>query len=140
MNMMLTELEAKYLAKAVEAMRPDWQFAGILRALGDARLKAHKWAVASAAITAASDETNRTPAVIALDGRHWPTVKPPTVPPPRHEVKELTEEEREAAHRQYLAAVALLAGREPRCRCGVLKSEPAAWCAGHAEPEPEETE
>jgi hypothetical protein len=134
MTMMLSELEAKYLAKALEAMRPDWQYAGILHALGAARLKAHKWTVASAAITAASDEANRTPAVIPLDGRHWPVMEAPRTPP-KPKRPELTEEEREAAHRQYLAAAALLAGREPRCHCGVLKSEPANWCAGHALPE-----
>ncbi len=132
--MILSEQEARALARAIELMRPSWNAAGIAHALGLARSRANKWTVALAAINAAADDENRTPAVIALDGRHWPTMKAPTIPPPKPVVQELTEEEREAAHRQYLAAVALLAGREPRCRCGVLKSEPAAWCAGHAEP------
>lgn len=107
--MMLSELEAKYLAKALEAMRPDWQYAGILHALAAARLKAHKWAVASAAITAASDDNNRTPAVIPLDGRHWPVMEAPKFPP-KPTKPELTDEERDAAHRQYLLASALLNG------------------------------
>jgi hypothetical protein len=133
MNMMLTEVEARALAKAIEAMRPDWNEPGIFKALGYARYKGNKWTVTLAAISCAANPDNRTPAVIPMEGRHWPVMEAPKAPP-RPKREELTEEEREAAHRQYLAARALLTGREPRCRCGVLKSEPAAWCAGHAEP------
>jgi hypothetical protein len=131
MTMIMSEQEARALARAIELMRPTWQAAGITRALGTARMKANKWTVALAAINAAADDANRTPAVIPLDGKHWP-MKTPTIPAPPHpQRQELTEEEREAAHRQYLAARAVLGHREPRCSCGRLKAEPSPGCGKH---------
>jgi hypothetical protein len=44
-----------------------------------------------------------------MEGRHWPIMEAPKTPP-KPKRPELTEEEREAAHRQYLLAKALLNG------------------------------
>lgn len=110
MTMIMTEQEARALARAIELMRPTWQAAGITAALGQARLKANKWTVALAAIQCAAEDENRTPAVIPMDGRHWPVMEAPKSPP-RVTKQELSDEEREAAHVQYLAAVAILKGR-----------------------------
>src|SRR5690349_5734876 len=104
MTMIMTEQEARALARAIELMRPTWQAAGIAHAIGQARLRANKWTVAIAALSAASEDENRTPAVIPMDGRHWPLMPTPgpsnrfQAPPP------LTDEERAAAHAAYLTA------------------------------------
>jgi hypothetical protein len=83
--MMMTRSQAENIAALVAAIRLDWDTAGVLavlRKLADRDLAD----VARAAITAATDPRNRTPAVIALAGPHWPTaarrewVAPP---PPR---------------------------------------------------------
>ena len=113
MNMMLTEVESKKLAEAIHSMRPDWGIAGIHKALGHARWKGNKWVVAQAALACAANPDNRTPAIIPLGGKHWPLMPMPVKPPPPHPRRELTDEEREATHRQYLAAKAILAGRKP---------------------------
>jgi hypothetical protein len=107
MNMMLTEVESKQLAEAIHTMRPEWGVAGIHKALGYARHKANKWDVALAAFACAANPDNRTPAVIPMDGRHWPVVNAPESPK-KHQPRPITEDERDAAHRQYLAAVAIL--------------------------------
>lgn len=112
MNMMLTETESRALAAAIHSMRPDWEIPGIHKALGHARFKANKWVVAQAALAAAANQTNRTPAIIPMEGRHWPTMPTPEKPPPPQPRRELSEEDREAAHRQYLAAKAILTGRQ----------------------------
>lgn len=110
MNMIMTEQEARSLARTIELMRPTWQAAGIIAALGQARLKANKWTVALAAINAAAEDENRTPAVIPMEGRHWPVMEAPKSPP-KFPKLEISDEEREAAHVQYLAAVAILKGK-----------------------------
>lgn len=77
--MMTTELthdQARHLAGLVAALRPGWDVPGIRKALWDARTKGTPDQVAHAAITAAMDPANRTPAVIALDGPHWAGVRP----------------------------------------------------------------
>ena len=112
MNLMLTESESKALAEALHSMRPDWGIPGIHKALGQARWKANKWVVAQAAFACAANQSNRTPAIIPLDGKHWPLMPMPEKPPPPRPKRELSEEEREAAHRQYLAAKAILNGRK----------------------------
>lgn len=76
MNAELNHEQAKHLAALVAALRPGWDVPGVRKALWDARTKGTPDQVAHAAITAAMDPTNRTPAVIALDGPHWATVRP----------------------------------------------------------------
>lgn len=79
----LTLAQAKEVAKSVHAIRRDWNKPGIEDALGRARLLADAASVAIAAHRAAADPSNRTPAVIALDGAHWrDAAKPPHFPAP----------------------------------------------------------
>lgn len=87
--MMKTELDAtqaRALAALVAALRPGWDEAGILAALHQARTRATAVDVAVAALRCAALETNRTPAVIPLDGAHWgePTAVPSTRQPRCH--------------------------------------------------------
>lgn len=107
-QMILSGPEAKYVAKAIEAMRPEWNYAGILTALSEARHRANKWVVLLAAVHAASDPNNRTPAIIAKDGKHWPELRVPKTPPRIAALPELTPEEVEAAHAAYLEATQTL--------------------------------
>lgn len=70
------------LANLVHELRPDWDetgIASILRRVSDRPLGT----VVLAAVVAADQPTNRTPAVIAADGPHWRVgaVKQPDQPP-----------------------------------------------------------
>lgn len=67
----LTRSQADALAALVHELRPDWGIPGILKALADARDRGTPSEISIAAIHAASDLTNRTPAVIPLPGAHW---------------------------------------------------------------------
>lgn len=68
----LTHADAVLIAKFIHGVvRPDWDEAGIVRALGAARGKGDAGTVAVAAIRAAQDRANRTPGVIPLTGPHW---------------------------------------------------------------------
>lgn len=109
---MLTETESKALAAAIHSMRPEWGIPGIHKALGYARTKANKWVVAQAAIACAANPDNRTPAVIPMEGKHWPIMSAPSQPPRRQRPPDLSDDERDAAHRQYLAAVAILQAKK----------------------------
>jgi hypothetical protein len=61
------------LAEFIHAyVRPDWDVKGIVHALGQARDKGTAAQVAVAALVAAQNTANRTPAVIPLAGPHWP--------------------------------------------------------------------
>jgi hypothetical protein len=60
------------LAFVVNAVRPDWDRPGVLAKLNQATAAGKPLGqLAVAAIRAALDESNRTPAVIPLDGAHW---------------------------------------------------------------------
>lgn len=74
MNAKLARTPAEHLAAFLASIRPDWDTAGIVQALGNARPLGTAAEIAHAAIRAAGEPTNRTPAVIALAGPHW---KPP---------------------------------------------------------------
>jgi hypothetical protein len=82
---MMTRKQAEAIAALVHLLREDWDARGVLAAL--VALKDHDAPafVAIAAVTAAMDRTNRTPAVIPLAGKHWTTARPedhvPTVGP-----------------------------------------------------------
>jgi hypothetical protein len=76
------------IAELLHHIRPDWDKPGILTHLDTARLRVGVTpaTLAIAAIHAATNPTNRTPAVIPLDGEHWrnPAVTPHrNVAPPR---------------------------------------------------------
>lgn len=104
--MMMTKLDqrqAQALAAFVNTLRPDWDAQGIYVALGKARDLGDPATVAVAAIRAAATPTNRTPAVIPMQGHHWTTTSSsPTVG----------------------------AGREPRCDVYGHDGYPARNCAG----------
>lgn len=69
----MSKEQAALLAKFIhEAVRPEWDVAGIVHALGEARTRGPASVVAIAAIVAADTPANRTPAVIPLSGPHWP--------------------------------------------------------------------
>lgn len=72
----ITGDQARALAALVATLRPDWDAPGVLAALRTARTKGTADQLAHAAINAATNTANRTPAVIALDGPHWSTVRP----------------------------------------------------------------
>lgn len=80
----LSLAQAKEIARSVHAIRRDWDRPGIEDALGRARFLGDAATVAVAAHRAAAEASNRTPAVIALDGPHWrdaekaPHFAPPT--------------------------------------------------------------
>ena len=78
----ISQAQAQALAGFLAALRPGWDAPGIVAALCKARHRADVAEVAIAAIRAAVDPSNRTPAVIALDGAHWREPQPATV---RHE-------------------------------------------------------
>ncbi len=69
----LTYEGAVILAEFIHAyVRPDWDKNGIVHALGNAQGKGTAAQVAVAALVAAQNARNRTPAVIPLAGPHWP--------------------------------------------------------------------
>lgn len=81
MTVEISRSQAEHLAALVHATRPDWDAPGILAALSKLRTRPLA-VVAYAAIRAAETPTNRTPAVIALDGPHWRAPTPAQLPTP----------------------------------------------------------
>ena len=67
----MTKEQAVALAKFLRMLRPGWDEAGIVTALGNARLMGTAGDLAIAALAAAGEAKNRTPAVIAMPGPHW---------------------------------------------------------------------
>lgn len=74
----LNENQARALATLIATLRPGptppaWDAAGVFAALRQAATRGTAVEVAHAAITAAANPANRTPAVIPLAGPHWST-------------------------------------------------------------------
>lgn len=69
--MKINEHQADKLAAFIASFRADWDPPGIKAALARARDRGDVATVAIAAIRAASEPSNRTPAVITHDGPHW---------------------------------------------------------------------
>lgn len=67
----IAEWQARHVAAFIASVREDWDAAGILAAMGNARERGDALDVAVAALFAAMDKRNRTPAVIAMTGAHW---------------------------------------------------------------------
>ena len=91
----ITHTQAQQLAAFIHTIRRDWDPAGIVKALGDARGKGPVDLVAHAAIRAAMNPKARTPAIIGRAGEHWavPWREPDRLPPrevhcPEHDVAE----------------------------------------------------
>ena len=105
--MMMTKLDqrqARALAAFIASIRPEWEPQGIYVALGKARDHGDAAQVAIAAIRAAATPTNRTPAVIPLQGDHWTAQAP--------------------------ARTASNSARAPRCTVYGHEAYPAHACAG----------
>lgn len=85
MSAELTQPQADAIAILVSRLRPDWDVRGVMAALAKVRDR-DPFLAAVAAVRAAANPTNRTPAVIAMDGAHWlspaPTAKPGVWQPP----------------------------------------------------------
>lgn len=76
MTFEMTQKEAHALTAYIHLIRersggPEWHKAGIEDALGRARKTAPSPDLAIAAIRAAREPSNRTPAVIGMEGPHW---------------------------------------------------------------------
>lgn len=98
---MMRSTAREALVQLLVLLRPSWDAAGVRKVLDSPDLaRASETAISIAAVRAAADPNNRTPAVIALKGAHWEEVAgkasaklpPRFVPPPP-----LTDAEREAA-------------------------------------------
>lgn len=76
----MTFRQGQALARFIHELRGDWDVPGIEAALGQVHDKAPADVIACAAIRAATVASNRTPAVIAMDGPHWRTA--PDAPRP----------------------------------------------------------
>lgn len=80
----LDDDQAHALTMLIHRMRPRWDIPGIQAALRKASdMASSPWALVTAALKAAEDEKNHTPAVIAMPGTHWHTRPVGTVTPPR---------------------------------------------------------
>lgn len=143
--MMMTKPDAEKIAQDAHAARPEWDTAGIMAALLKVRDRDPQH-VRAAALHAARNPANRTPAVIALDGEHWTL----TVPAPRrgpatkcktHDLEESSEgicracrADRLVSGEEYPIGVP---GRIPRSvdgRCCGTSHAPHAPCPGHIPP------
>lgn len=82
----INENQAEALAVLIHTLRPDWDTPGVKHALRRAIDRGDQWELAHAALRAAAEPGNRTPAVIGYDGKHWrpdtPTAKAPPHPDP----------------------------------------------------------
>jgi len=69
--MTMTSKQGHALAALIHELRETWGIPGILPVLKQVADRADAFDIALAALHAARDEKNRTPAVIALPGPHW---------------------------------------------------------------------
>ena len=92
MTIPINREQAHALAALIAALRDDWDTAGVLKALSDARDRSTAWDLAHAALHAAQNPKIKTPAVIAMAGEHWTvgkalgesTTDAPRCPEPGH--------------------------------------------------------
>lgn len=80
---LMTKDQAQRLAAFLHSIRTDWDPAGIVHALGVARGRGSVDALAVAAVRAAVEPLNRTPAVIGQSGPHWVGAHRVVLGPPR---------------------------------------------------------
>lgn len=74
--MTIKEPQANALANLLHELRPDWAIKPLLGMLWQHRDKHPFPELTAAAVTAANTPTNRTPAIIFLDGPHWHAARP----------------------------------------------------------------
>ena len=132
--MMMTPNQIQTTAAVVAALRPSWDEQGVRAALLKCTDR-DPFDVTLAAVAAARDASNRTPAVIPLAGAHWPATAAPVA---SAEDRVRAQRERiEASQREAAAArESLLAARAACRRCDDAGRLPGgAWCT-HREASP----
>ena len=156
----MTRDEAHDLARYVARIRArlghqhTWDRPGIEDALARARGMAPGPELAVAAIRAAANPGNRTPAIIALDGPHWraPDTRPKTPPVPVTErcsicdnVRDVCESRWSGDHaysprplRTVVKAAEHLTGRGPIV-AGLMAAQVAGQSGDDVTPDPKET-
>lgn len=107
----LTKNQATLLAHTLHEIRPDWGINSMMRLLWENRT-AHPFPdLALAAVRAATTPTNRTPAVIFMDGKHWSSEgRPREAPPPGPRCEDHPEQE---AHICHCCRADILVGDRP---------------------------
>lgn len=138
MSAELSREAATTLAEFIHALRPEWDRAGILHALGLARDRGDAATVAVAAILAAQNAANRTPGVIPLSGPHWAATgatKPRHLPPSRNETCGTCYLAKDECRRRWhwdheFESVAAAKARIIATADAVPKVRPRDWIAG----------
>lgn len=129
--MMMTPTQTQYVAALVAELRPGWDPQGIRAALLKAANR-DAFDVALAALRAAREPGNRTPAVIPLAGPHWESSKPPAVPR-ADRVRSQVEAVEAACRERESARASRLAARAACSECDDAGRTPSgAWCAHSA--------
>lgn len=125
--------QAHALATLVHLLRPDWNERGVLKALSDARHLGSPSLLAIAAIRAADNPRNRTPAVIAMSGEHWVTVAPQPQQPWQltYGLPPMPDEPRCEKHSSQRLPCA-------SCRANELAGQPESEWSGKVAPPPPE--
>ena len=125
--------QAHALATLVYLLRPDWNERGVLKALSDARHLGSPSLLAVAAIRAAGNPRNRTPAVIAMSGEHWTTITPQPQQPwqTTYGLPPMPDEPRCEKHGHQRLPCA-------SCRADQLAGQPAEEWSGKVAPPPPE--
>lgn len=111
------------LVRLVCGLRPDWQAPGVQAAISDAIRQnplASQAQITAAAVNAAKDPNNRTPAVIALPGRHWGDALPATGTPLAPYKPRSTHEQREPCGKRVCSCT-----HELPCIDGWIEVHPA---------------
>jgi hypothetical protein len=113
----LTQTQATLLAHILHEIRPDWAITSMMSLLWEHRA-AHPFpALVIAAVRAASTPTNRTPAVIFMEGKHWRADgdQPREQPPPGPACEDHPEQQ---AHICHCCKADILVGDRPATHQG----------------------
>lgn len=70
----MTKSQGTILARLIAELRPEWEFHGIMTALGKAAGKGNAFDITLAAVYATADPAAKTPAFIAERGPHWDAI------------------------------------------------------------------
>lgn len=108
----LTQNQATLLAHLLHEIRPDWSINSMMKLLWEHRAKHSFGDVVLPAIRAARTPTNRTPAVIFLEGPHWRSdgAAPREAPPPG---PKCLDHPTEPAHTCHCCKADILVGDRP---------------------------
>jgi hypothetical protein len=81
MTSFMTYEQAEMLATLTSSLRTDWGVPGIVAALEKVASTHDAMELTLATLHAADDPSNRTPAIIALPGRHWDLARGTVIAP-----------------------------------------------------------